>query len=74
MTRKKDAVAESVRDPWAEYQRVQLTPEQKAELRAEAWAAGDAARRNGVYERLLEMRGKIPMDVEFYRRLREDED
>ena len=74
MTRKKDAVAEPVRDPWAEYLRVQLTADQKAELRAEAWAAGEESRRNCVYERLLEMRGKIPMDLEFYRRLREDED
>jgi hypothetical protein len=53
----------------AEYE---LTPEEKAAARAEAEKLGEEAARNGVYEKLLELEGKVPLDPEFYRRLRED--
>jgi hypothetical protein len=38
---------------------IQLTPEQQAELRAQAQKEIDRARANGAYERLAAMRGKI---------------
>lgn len=63
-------------DHWAEYFRMQLTPEQKAEARKRLEEAGEKARRDGVYDRLLALRGKINMnfDLEELRKDREDRD
>jgi hypothetical protein len=58
MARKKAARAQAD-DPWAYYRSIQLTPEQKAELRARAEKAGEEARRNGVYEQFLALEGKV---------------
>ena len=46
-------------DPWAYYRSIQLTPEERAELRAQAQVEIDRARADGAYERLAAMRGKI---------------
>lgn len=73
MGRTKEPVAAPF-DPWAEYQRLQLTAEQKSAARAEAEKLGEEAARNGVYEKLLALEGKVPFDWEFYRRLREEDD
>jgi hypothetical protein len=73
MTRTKEPVAPPF-DPWAEYQRLQLTPEEKTAGRDEALKLGQEAARNGVYQKLLELEGKVPLDWRFYQRLREDED
>ena len=54
-TKKQKTAAE---EAWEQYQAIQLTPEQKAELRAELQKKIDAARAAGVYERIAEMRGK----------------
>jgi Spy/CpxP family protein refolding chaperone len=45
--------------PSQEYLAMQLTPEQRAELRAEMQADMERARKEGVYERVAAMRGKI---------------
>ena len=73
MARTKEPVAAPF-DPWAEYQRIQLTSEQKRAAREEAEKLGEEAARNGVYEKLLELEGKVPLDWNFYQRLREEED
>jgi hypothetical protein len=73
MARKKEPVTAPF-DPWAEYQRMQLTPEEKAAAREELDKLGEEAARNGVYEKLLAHEGKIPLDWKFYQRLREEED
>lgn len=67
MARKKGKKEE---DFWA---RFELTPEQKAEAREEMKKAAEEAARNGVYEKLLAMAGKVDIDPEFYRRLREED-
>lgn len=73
MARKKVKVEEP-EDHWAYYRSIQLTPEQKAEIRDELRRNAEEAARNGVYERLLALRGKVQLDVDFYRRLREEDD
>ena len=73
MGREKEPV-EAPFDPWAEYQRIQLTPEQKRAAREEAEKLGEQAARDGVYEKLLRLEGKVHLDVTFYQRLREDEE
>ena len=44
---------------WDAYVAMQLTPEQKAELRRKAEAAVDQAARDGVYERVIEIAGTV---------------
>jgi hypothetical protein len=61
-------------DLWDYYQSIQLTPEQKAASRERLKIQAEEAARNGVYERFLALRGKVHLDVDFYRKLREDED
>lgn len=56
------------------WRRFELTPEQKAEGRAELERQVEEARRKGVYEKLLAIAGTVDIDVEFYRRLREEDD
>jgi hypothetical protein len=60
-------------EPSEEWKRIQLTPEQKAELRAQAAEAGRKAAATGVYENLMELRGKIKWDLDLDE-LREDRD
>lgn len=49
-------------DLWEEYFRIQLTPEQKAEARERAAVELERARAAGVFEELLELRGKVKFD------------
>lgn len=67
---KKEQVEE---DPFAEWRKIQLTPEQKAQLRAELQKRVDAAAATGVYERLMELRGKVHLDLDL-EELRKDRD
>ena len=60
-------------EPSEEWKRIQLTPKQKAELRAQAEEAGRKAAATGVYEQLLELRGKVKWDLDLDE-LREDRD
>ena len=60
-------------EPSEEWKRIQLTPEQKAELRAELQKRIDAAAAAGVYERLWELRGKVKWDLDL-EELRRDRD
>ena len=59
---------------WEEYRRIQLTPEQKAAARAEAEKRVEEARRNGVYERALELVGKVKWSISWEELRREDDD
>lgn len=61
-------------DHWAEYFAMQLTPEQKAAARAELQKEIDRARRAGVYEKLIALRGKVDLklDLKAIRELRKD--
>jgi hypothetical protein len=58
---------------WKRYLELQLTPTQKAELRKSAEAEMERARNEGVYERIIALRGKVHLqyDVE---ELRKDRD
>jgi ABC-type amino acid transport substrate-binding protein len=58
--------------PSAEYLAMQLTPEESAELRAEMQKDIDRAARDGVYDKLLALRGKVHLDLEALRRDRDD--
>lgn len=71
MTRKKAKPAETPFDPWKAWLELQLTPEQKAEARArtEAQVVPD-----DVWEEFAALEGKVHLDLDFYRRLREDDD
>ncbi len=60
-------------EPSEEWKAIQLTPKQKAELRADAEEAGRKAAETGVYERLMELRGKVKWDLDLDE-LREDRD
>jgi hypothetical protein len=60
-------------EPSEEWKRIQLTPEQKAELRAELQKRVDAAVAAGVYEQLWELRGKVKWDLDL-EELRRDRD
>jgi len=51
-----------------------LTAEEKTAAREELQKSADEAARNGVYERFRELRGKVRVDVDFYTRLREEDD
>lgn len=44
---------------WELYQSLQLTPEQKAAARAEVEKDAEKAARDGVFERMLELQGKV---------------
>ena len=70
-TKKGTAVAD---DLWEEYRRIQLTPEQKAAARAELKKLGEEAKRNGVYEGLLGLIGKVKWDVSWEELRREDDE
>jgi len=58
---------------WKRYLALQLTPAQKAELRTLAEAEMARARQEGVYERLLELGGKVHLEYDI-EELREDRD
>lgn len=62
----------TVDELWARYSAMQLTPEQKAEARARMREKADEAARNGFYEDLLAMRGKVTWSVS-WEDLRDDE-
>lgn len=61
---------EEEHDPFARWRAIQLTPEQKAAARAELAKLGEEARRNGVYERVLELVGKVHFDMDDIREAR----
>lgn len=60
-------------DHWAEYFAIQLTPEEKAAARAEMQLELDRAARDGVYEKLLALRGKVHLNLDIDE-LRKDRD
>lgn len=60
-------------EPSEEWKRIQLTPEQKAELRAIMQKKIERARADGVYERLMELQGKVQWDLDLDE-LRRDRD
>jgi hypothetical protein len=70
MGRKKTKPEEEPFDHWAYWQSIQLTPEQKAELRARSEKLADEARRNGVYEKVLSLVGKVHLDMDDIREVR----
>ena len=59
-------------DHWAYWQSIQLTPEQKAELRAETEKAAEEARENGTYEKVLSLIGKVHFDMDDIKEARKD--
>jgi len=69
MGRKKEPVAAPF-DPWAEYERMQLTPEQKRAAREESEKLAKQAARDGVWELFLELEGKVHLDMDDLRRAR----
>lgn len=73
MVRRKEKPQEKPYDLWEHYQSIQLTPEQKAEARAEMEQKMAEIAKTGVYEKLLDLIGKvhIPWDKE---EMREDRD
>ena len=52
-------------DPWERWKAMQLTPEEKAELRRLTQIDIDRARAEGVYERLLALRGKVKFSLTY---------
>ena len=70
MGRKKAQPEEPPFNSWEYYQSIQLTPEQKAELRARAEERAAEARRNGVYEKILSLVGKVKFDMDDIREVR----
>lgn len=73
MARKKATVEEAPEDVWAYYKSIQLTPEQKAAARARMEAQSEEAARNRIWERFLELEGKVTFDIDV-NELREDRD
>lgn len=57
-------------DPFARWRAIQLTPEQKAAAREQLAKLGEEARRTGVYERIIELRGKVHLDMDDLREAR----
>jgi hypothetical protein len=57
-------------DPWAEYQRLQLTPEQKAAARKQLEEQSDEAAGSRLWELFLELEGKVHLDMDDLRRAR----
>lgn len=72
MGRKKVKPEEEPFDVSAYYDSIQLTPEQKAGLRAELWERIQEARRNGVYENIRALRGKVHLDMDDVLEVRKD--
>jgi hypothetical protein len=70
-TKKEKTRSDELRE---EYRRIQLTPEQKAAGRAELEKQIEEARRNGVYERVLSLFGKVKWSVSWEELRREDDD
>lgn len=70
MGRKKAQPEEEPFDHWAYYQSIQLTPEQKAEARAQMLEKVEEARRNGVYEKIRSLVGKVHFDMDDIREVR----
>ncbi len=64
MGRKKPKPEEEPFDRGAYWQSIQLTPEQKAAARAELQERVDEASRNGVYEKILSLVGKVHLDMD----------
>lgn len=60
-------------DPWEHYFAMQLTPQEKAAAREEAQKEIERARREGVYERVLERVGKVQWSIP-WEELRRDDD
>lgn len=60
-------------EPSEEWKAMQLTPEQSAAARAETQKLIDKAAAEGVYERLLALRGKLNLDLDL-EELRKDRD
>lgn len=71
---KKKVTASGAAAIWSEYQRLQLTPEEKALARAETAERVEQARRDGVYERVLEMRGTVQWSMSWQELRGKDED
>lgn len=69
MARKKEPVAAPF-DPWAEYQRMQLTPEEKAVARKQLEEQSDEATRDAIWKLFLEIEGKVHLDMDDLRRAR----
>jgi hypothetical protein len=57
--------AELPDDPWERWKAVQLTDEERAELRRMTQIEIDRARASGVYERLLALRGKVKFSLTY---------
>lgn len=70
MERKKAKPEEEPFDTFAYWQSIQLTPEQKAAARAELQKKADEASRNGVYEKILSLVGKVHLDMDDIREVR----
>ena len=70
MGRKKVKPEEQPVDPFERWKSIQLTPEQKAAAREEAWKLVEEARRNGVYEKVLSLVGKVHLDMDDIREVR----
>jgi hypothetical protein len=70
MARKKAKPEEEPLDHFAYWRSIQLTPEQKAELRARAEKQVEEARRTGVYERVLSLVGNVHLDMDDIREAR----
>lgn len=68
---KKEQIEE--RDPFEEWRRIQLTPEQRTAARADLQKLIDAAAATGVYERLIELQGKVQLNLDL-EELRRDRD
>lgn len=70
MAHKKAKPEDEPLDPWAYYQSIQLTPEQKTAARAEMQKLVDEAARNGVYENIRGLVGKVQFDMDDLREVR----
>lgn len=64
MGQKKPKPVEESPDPLAYYKSIQVTPEERAKGRAEMLERIEEARRNGVYENIISLRGKVHLDME----------
>lgn len=71
---KKTVDASAAAAIWTEYQRIQLTPEEKALARAETEKRVEQARRDGVYDQLLALRGTIRWSMSWQELRGKDED
>jgi SpoVK/Ycf46/Vps4 family AAA+-type ATPase len=62
---KKQRETVSPENPRERWQAVQLTDDERAELRRAAEAELDRARSSGVYQRLLHLRGKVKFSLTY---------